>query len=148
MCRGLRGLRKFSPLQEGRSWQPQARSSQRSEAGRAVGGGAAPPRDGRGCIKRREIKAEMDLAKVGGGRTAHWRARPAALEAVVPARAGLSRQGRQASKQAYILLSGITTIDNPAARNLYLDVTSTDPLGITNQEIVNHAGPWPPAGPG
>jgi hypothetical protein len=35
----------------------------------------------------------MDLAKVGGGRTAHWRARPAALNAVVPARAGLSRQG-------------------------------------------------------
>jgi hypothetical protein len=31
--------------------------------------------------------------------------------------------------QADILLSGITTIDNPAARNLYLDVTSTTPWG-------------------
>jgi hypothetical protein len=35
----------------------------------------------------------MDLAKVGGGRTAHLRARPAALKAVVPARAGLALVG-------------------------------------------------------
>ena len=39
--------------------------------------------------------------------------------------------------QADILLSGITTIDNPAARNLYHDVTST--IGITNQEFINRA---------
>ncbi len=32
--------------------------------------------------------------------------------------------------QADILLSGITTIDNPAARNLYLDVTSTNPSPV------------------
>ena len=41
--------------------------------------------------------------------------------------------------QADILLSGITTIDNPAARNLYLDVTSTNPMGVTNQELINRA---------
>jgi hypothetical protein len=34
-------------------------------------------------------------------------------------------------KQADILLSGITTIDNPAARNWHLDVTSTNPMGVT-----------------
>ena len=41
--------------------------------------------------------------------------------------------------QADILLSGITTIDNPAARNLYLDVTPTNPMGVTNQEFINRA---------
>ncbi len=40
-------------------------------------------------------------------------------------------------KQADILLSGITTIDNPAARNWHLDVTSTNPMGVTNQEFIN-----------
>jgi hypothetical protein len=50
-------------------------------------------------------------------------------------------------KQADILLSGITTIDNPAARNWHLDVTSTNPMGsflslmgVTNQEFINRAG--------
>ncbi len=43
-------------------------------------------------------------------------------------------------KQADILLSGITTIDNPAARNWHLDVTSTNPMGVTNQELINRAG--------
>jgi hypothetical protein len=38
-------------------------------------------------------------------------------------------------KQADILLSGITTIDNPAARNWPFDVTSTNPMGVTNQEF-------------
>ena len=47
----------------------------------------------------------------------------------------LERHGTQAD----ILLSGITTIDNPAARNLYLDVTSTNPMGVTNQEFINRA---------
>jgi hypothetical protein len=42
-------------------------------------------------------------------------------------------------KQAEILLSGVTTIDNPAARNWHLDVTSTHPMGVTNQEFVNRA---------
>ena len=37
--------------------------------------------------------------------------------------------------KADILLSGITTIDNPAGRNWYLDVTSTNPMGVTNQEL-------------
>ena len=37
------------------------------------------------------------------------------------------------------LLSGVTTIDNPAARNWYLDVTSTNPMGVTNQEFINRA---------
>jgi hypothetical protein len=41
--------------------------------------------------------------------------------------------------QADILLSGITTIDNPAARNWYLDVTSTNPMGVTNQEFISRA---------
>jgi hypothetical protein len=36
--------------------------------------------------------------------------------------------------QADILLSGITTIDKPAGRNWYLDVTSTNPMGVTNHE--------------
>ena len=36
--------------------------------------------------------------------------------------------------QADILLLGITTIDNPAARNLYLDVTSTNPMEVTDQK--------------
>ena len=43
--------------------------------------------------------------------------------------------------QADILLSGITTIDNPAARNLYLDVTSSNPMGFTNQEFINRDDP-------
>ncbi len=43
--------------------------------------------------------------------------------------------------QADILLSGITTIDNPAARNLYLDVTPTNPMGVTNQEFINRDDP-------
>ena len=42
-------------------------------------------------------------------------------------------------KQADILLSGITIIDNPAARNWHLDVTSTNPMGVTNQEFINRA---------
>jgi hypothetical protein len=45
----------------------------------------------------------------------------------------------QDGKQADILLSNITTFDNPAARNLYLDVTSTNPMGVTNQELINRA---------
>jgi hypothetical protein len=40
-------------------------------------------------------------------------------------------------KQQDILLSGVTTIDNPAARNWHLDVTSTNPMGVTNQELIN-----------
>jgi hypothetical protein len=50
--------------------------------------------------------------------------------------------------QADILLSGITTIDNPAARNLYLDVTSTNPMGVTNQEFINRAALNHQPGPG
>ena len=41
--------------------------------------------------------------------------------------------------QADIFLSGVTTIDNPAARDWYLDVTSTNPMGATNQEFINRA---------
>ncbi len=37
--------------------------------------------------------------------------------------------------QADILLSGITTIDNPTARDWHIDVTSTNPMGATNQEF-------------
>jgi hypothetical protein len=40
-------------------------------------------------------------------------------------------------KQADIFLSGITTIDNPTAKDWYIDVTSTNPLGATNQELVH-----------
>jgi hypothetical protein len=40
---------------------------------------------------------------------------------------------------ADILLSGVTTIDNPAARNWHLDVTSTNPMGVTKQEFINRA---------
>ena len=50
--------------------------------------------------------------------------------------------------QADILLSGITTIDNLAARNLYLDVTSTNPVGVTNQEFINRAALNHQPGPG
>jgi hypothetical protein len=42
-------------------------------------------------------------------------------------------------KQADILRSGITTIDNPAARNWLHDVTSTNPIEVTNQEFINRA---------
>jgi hypothetical protein len=42
--------------------------------------------------------------------------------------------------QADILFSGVTTIDKPAARNWHLDVTSTNPMGVTNQEFINRAG--------
>ena len=45
--------------------------------------------------------------------------------------------------QADILLSGITTIDNPAARNLCLDVTSTSPMGVTSQNFINPAALTP-----
>jgi hypothetical protein len=51
-------------------------------------------------------------------------------------------------KQADILLSGITTIDNPAARNWHLDVTSTNPMGVTNQEFINRAALGHQPGPG
>ncbi len=39
--------------------------------------------------------------------------------------------------QADILLSGITTIDNSTAKNWHIDVTSTNPLGATNQDLKN-----------
>ncbi len=51
-------------------------------------------------------------------------------------------------KQADILLSGVTTIDNPAARNWHLDVTSTNPMGVTNQEFINRAALGHQPGPG
>jgi hypothetical protein len=46
------------------------------------------------------------------------------------------------------LLSGINTIDKPAARNLYLDVTSTNPMGVTNQEFIIRAALNHQPGPG
>ncbi len=52
--------------------------------------------------------------------------------------------------QTDIFLSGVTTIDNPAARNWYLeylDVTSTNPMGATNQEFINRAAPGRQPGP-
>jgi hypothetical protein len=42
-------------------------------------------------------------------------------------------------KQGDILLSGITIISDPAAKNWHLDVTSTNPLGVTNQEFISRA---------
>jgi hypothetical protein len=52
-------------------------------------------------------------------------------------------------KQADILLSGITSIDNPTARrNWHLDVTSTNPMGVTNQELINRADLGHQPGPG
>jgi hypothetical protein len=39
--------------------------------------------------------------------------------------------------QLDILLSGITTIDNPTAKDWHIDVTSTNPLGATNKELKN-----------
>jgi hypothetical protein len=50
--------------------------------------------------------------------------------------------------QADILLSGMSTIDNPAARNLYLDMTSTNAMGVTNQEFINRAALNNQPGPG
>jgi hypothetical protein len=41
---------------------------------------------------------------------------------------------RQASRH---LLSGITTIDNPTAKDWHLDVTSTNRLGATNQALMH-----------
>ncbi len=51
-------------------------------------------------------------------------------------------------KLADILLSGITSIDNPTARNRHLDVTSTNPMGVTNQEFINRADLGHQPGPG
>ncbi len=50
--------------------------------------------------------------------------------------------------QADILLSSMSTIVNQAARNLYLDVTSTSPVGVTNQEFINRAALNHQPGPG
>ena len=49
--------------------------------------------------------------------------------------------------QADILLSGVSTIDNPAARVSFLDVTSTNPMGVTNQEFMYLAAPGHQQGP-
>ena len=43
--------------------------------------------------------------------------------------------------QADILLSGITTIDNPDVKNLHIDVTSTNPMGASNQDLKNRYRP-------
>jgi hypothetical protein len=51
-------------------------------------------------------------------------------------------------KQADILLLSITTVDNPAARNWHLDVTSANPMGVTNQELINRAALSQQPGPG
>ncbi len=51
-------------------------------------------------------------------------------------------------KQADILLLSITSIDNPTARNWHLDVTSTNPMGVTNQELINRADLGHQPGPG
>ncbi len=51
-------------------------------------------------------------------------------------------------KQADILLSGITSIDNLTARNWHLNVTSTNPMGVTNQEFINRADLGHQPGPG
>ncbi len=32
---------------------------------------------------------------------------------------------------------GITTIDNPTAKDWHIDVTSTNPMGATNQDLKN-----------
>jgi hypothetical protein len=36
-----------------------------------------------------------------------------------------------------LLVAGITTIDNPTTKNWHIDVTSTNPLGATNQDLKN-----------
>ena len=52
-------------------------------------------------------------------------------------------------KQANLLLSGVTTMDNPAARNWFLDVTSyAYAMGVTNQELINRAALGHQPGPG
>ncbi len=51
-------------------------------------------------------------------------------------------------KQADILFLGITSIDNPTARNWHLDVTSTNPMGVTNQELISRADLGHQPGPG
>ncbi len=40
-------------------------------------------------------------------------------------------------KQGDILLSGITAINDPTAKSWHLDVTSTSPLGVTNQQFIS-----------
>jgi hypothetical protein len=49
-------------------------------------------------------------------------------------------------KQAGICLSGMTTIDNATAKDWHIDVTSTSPLGATNQELMHRTalGEQPP----
>ncbi len=41
-----------------------------------------------------------------------------------------------------------TSVDNPAARNWHLDVTSTKPMGVTNHELINRANLGHQPGPG
>ena len=43
--------------------------------------------------------------------------------------------------QADILLSGITTIDNPDGKDVHIDVTSTNPMGTSNQDLMNRYRP-------
>ena len=57
---------------------------------------------------------------------------------------GQALPGRQASRQ---LLSGDNTIDNPAARNCLLDVTSASAMGVPNQEFINRAARCHQPGP-
>ena len=51
-------------------------------------------------------------------------------------------------KQADIFLSGVTSIDNPVARDWFLDVTSTNPFGVINQEFIKRAVLGHQPGPG
>jgi hypothetical protein len=43
--------------------------------------------------------------------------------------------------QADIVLSGITTIDNPDGKDVHIDVTSTNPMGTSNQDLMNRYRP-------
>ena len=42
-------------------------------------------------------------------------------------------------KRGGILLSRIPAIDDPASRNWHLDVTSTNPMGVTDHEFISRA---------
>jgi hypothetical protein len=58
-----------------------------------------------------------------------------------------AKPSRTASKQTSSS-QGVTTIDNAAARNWFLGVTSINPMRVTNQEFINRAALGHQPGPG
>jgi hypothetical protein len=97
-------------------------------------GTAPPPLRGRGTAQR---QSRERAAAPPGGRTAalqHCCSRRAAKRLVTESKPR-SPSRRHASRHPLLL----STIDNPAARNLYLDVRSTNPMGVAIHDVRSRA---------